>query len=524
MANTPDTEQPNSTTTPDSMLSAPATPAPAATPDQAAPPAAPTEATVPTAPAAMTTEVPAAPAVPAPAVAEVVAENAAGTAAPGTPAPAQHTQATEVLPPAGDEAGGVPPLPPAGGQGGASFGIPAEPKKPADKSKGNVLLVGLAIGALLGGIVGGGVAAIVSANAHPATTAVNQSTVTLNNPETVTDVTQVALVATPSVVTVMVQGDGSSGSGSGVIYGNDGYIITNAHVALLDGATSSPTIQVKLHDGSTRKAELVGTAPYTDIAVLKVDPKGLTPIKVADSNEVNVGDLAVAIGAPMSLSNTVTSGIVSALNRGITVGSPLVPSDPNNQPEGESNSPWDFRFDAQGQDQKPTGAVTLPVIQTDASINPGNSGGALLNGAGELIGINVAIASPGATEAGAGSAGLGFAIPANAAARVADEIIAGEKPSYGLLGASVVDASQDTDADAQLAGGLIAEVVRGGAAAKAGLKVGDVVTAVDGVPAADGVTVSALVRTHGANEKVTVDYSRAGVPGQVEVTLGSLDW
>ena len=503
MANTPDTEQPNSTTTPDSMLSAPATPAPAATPDQAAPPAAPTEATVPTAPAAMTTEVPAAPA---------------------APAPAQHMQATEVLPPAGDEAGGVPPLPPAGGQGGASFGIPAEPKKPADKSKGNVLLVGLAIGALLGGIVGGGVAAIVSANAHPATTAVNQSAVTLNNPETVTDVTQVALVATPSVVTVMVQGDGSSGSGSGVIYGNDGYIITNAHVALLDGATSSPTIQVKLHDGSTRKAELVGTAPYTDIAVLKVDPKGLTPIKVADSNEVNVGDLAVAIGAPMSLSNTVTSGIVSALNRGITVGSPLVPSDPNNQPEGESNSPWDFRFDAQGQDQKPTGAVTLPVIQTDASINPGNSGGALLNGAGELIGINVAIASPGATEAGAGSAGLGFAIPANAAARVADEIIAGEKPSYGLLGASVVDASQDTDADAQLAGGLIAEVVRGGAAAKAGLKPGDVVTAVDGVPAADGVTVSALVRTHGANEKVTVDYSRAGVPGQVEVTLGSLDW
>ncbi len=441
-------------------------------------------------------------------------------------APAHPTQqVTEVLAPAaGHDHGQVPPVPPTGGEGGASFGLNAEPKKSAEKSKGNVLLVGLAIGALLGGIVGGGVAAIVSANSHPAT-AVNQSAVTLNNASTATDVTQVALVATPSVVTVLVSGDGASGSGSGVIYGDEGYIITNAHVALLDGATSNPTVQVKLHDGSVRDAKLVGTAPYTDIAVLKVDPEGLTPIKVADSSKVNVGDLAVAIGAPMSLSNTVTSGVVSALNRGITVGSPLVPSDPNaQQDDNGSNSPWDFRFDSQSQEQQPTGSVTLPVIQTDASINPGNSGGALLNGAGELIGINVAIASPGASEGTAGSAGLGFAIPANAAVRVADEIIAGEKPTYGLLGASVLDASADTDVDAQAAGGLIAEVVRGGAAAKAGLKVGDVVTAVDGVPAADGVTVSALVRTHGANEKVTIDYLRGGVAGQVEATLGSLEW
>ena len=400
-------------------------------------------------------------------------------------------------------------------------------------------LAGLAVAALIGGIVGGGVSSLVVANQLPAGNASTQQsgTVKLNNPETATDISGVALVATPSVVTLSVEGQTEAGSGSGVIYSEDGYIITNAHVVTLDGATSTPRIRVKHSDGRVFDGKLVGVAPYSDIAVVKVEADDLTPIAVADSGKVNVGDLAVAIGAPMSLSNTVTSGVVSALNRGISVGSALIPQDPSQEgqedPRGEDGQdngrgfPWDFRFDTPGETdttQQTGGQVTLPVVQTDASINPGNSGGALLNAKAELIGINVAIASPGATEGNASSAGLGFAIPADLATRVADEIIAGEKPSHGLLGASVRDSSLDTDEDANHAGGLIAEIVRGGAAAKAGLKVGDVITAVDGVPAADGTSVSALIRMHAGDSEVTIDYTRQGVPGQTTATLGTLDW
>lgn len=400
-------------------------------------------------------------------------------------------------------------------------------------------LAGLAAAALIGGIVGGGVSSLVVANAQPQAGPVSQQggTVKLNNPESATEISGVAAVGTPSVVTLSVESETEAGSGSGVIYSEDGYIITNAHVVTLDGAASNPRIRVKHSDGRVFDGTLVGVAPYSDIAVVKVEAEGLTPIGVADSSKVNVGDLAVAIGAPMSLSNTVTSGVVSALNRGISVGSALIPQDPSQEgqeapdgegaPDGGRGFPWDFRFDTPGEDQNTQqagGQVTLPVVQTDASINPGNSGGALLNSQAELIGINVAIASPGASEGNASSAGLGFAIPADLATRVADEIIAGEKPSHGLLGASVVDSSADTDADANHAGGLIKEIVRGGAAAKAGLRVGDVITAVDGVPAADGTSVSALIRMHAGDSEVTVDYTRGGVAGQVDATLGTLDW
>ncbi len=400
-------------------------------------------------------------------------------------------------------------------------------------------LAGLAVAALIGGIVGGGVSSLVVANAIPKSNAVSQQggTVKLNNPETATDISGVAMVATPSVVTLTVDSQNASGSGSGVIYSEDGYIITNAHVVTLDGAATDPRIRVKHSDGRVFDGKLVGVAPYSDIAVVKVEAEGLTPVAVASSADVNVGDLAVAIGAPMSLSNTVTSGVVSALNRGISVGSALIPQDPSQEGQEDHNGegapdngrgfPWDFRFDTPGEQensQQTGGQVTLPVVQTDASINPGNSGGALLNAKGELIGINVAIASPGATEGNASSAGLGFAIPSDLATRVADEIIAGEKPTHGLLGASVVDSSLDDDEDANHAGGLIKEVVRDGAAAKAGLKVGDVITAVDGVPAADGTSVSALIRMHAGDSEVTIDYTRRGVAGQTTATLGTLDW
>lgn len=407
------------------------------------------------------------------------------------------------------------------------------------KNRTGALLAGLAIGALLGGIVGGGVAAVVASNTTAPVVAEGGGTLTLNNPDSATNISGVAAVATPSVVTLEVAGGSASGSGSGVIYREDGYIITNAHVVTLDGAAGSDaTIRVKLSDGRILDGSLVGVDPYADLAVVKVEADALPAISIADSSKLNVGDVTVAIGAPLNLASTVTSGVVSAMNRGISVGSPLIPQDPSAEPEqpddgsGEGTLPWDFRFGtpeegdqgAQQQQQTSSGTVTLPVIQTDASINPGNSGGALLDADGALIGINVAIASTASSGDTAGSVGLGFAIPSNLAQRVADALIAGEQPSHGLLGASVVDSSQDTDDDRNVAGGLVVEVTEDGAAREAGLRAGDVITAVNGMPAVDGTSVSALVRMHEGGSTVTIDYSRGGKPGQTEATLGKLEW
>lgn len=408
---------------------------------------------------------------------------------------------------------------------------------PERKSRAGVLFAGIAIGALVGGIVGGGASALVVANQQPNAVVQQQTSgrVTLNNLETATTVSGVAAAAMPSVVTLEVSGRNAAGSGSGVIYSDEGYIVTNAHVVTLDGeAGSDPDIRVWLSDGRILDGTLIGTDPFADLAVVKIEGEDLVPIELADSAELNIGDLAVAIGAPLNLSNTVTSGVISALNRGISVGSPIVPDDPDDldeAPDDSGESPW-FRFGDpnEGQEESPQQSqatatrVTLPVVQTDASINPGNSGGALLNANAELIGINVAIASNGGDSTTAGSDGLGFAIPVNLVKRVADSLIAGENPSHGLLGVSAADSSSDTDEDRNFAGGLISEIVRGGAADEGGLKVGDVITAVDGIPADSGTAVSALIRMHEGGDEVVISYTRGGEPGETTVTLGELEW
>lgn len=404
------------------------------------------------------------------------------------------------------------------------------PSEAQPKSRTGALIAGLAIGVLLGGIAGGGVAAIVAANSGSQPVVQGAAgTLTLSNSETATAISGVAAVATPSVVTLHVESRTSAGSGSGVIISEDGYIVTNAHVVTLDGSAEDASVVVKLSDGSLMPGEIVGTDPYADLAVVKVDGEGLPAIEFADSNDINVGDLAVAIGAPMRLASTVTSGVVSAVYRGISVGSPLIPDDRSDQQQEEEGLPWDFRFDSpenapyEGQAQS-GGTVTIPVVQTDASINPGNSGGALLNGHGELIGINVAIASPTSANGVAGSDGLGFAIPSNLVSRVTDEIIAGERPSHGLLGVTAGDSVQAVYDGISQAGGLISEVVRGGPADEAGLRVGDVITAVDGVPARDGTSVSALIRMHAGGSAVQIEYVRNGETQQTEATLDTLDW
>lgn len=440
---------------------------------------------------------------------------AAPTAAPSAASPAPPAAATA---PSINHAPAPPPASP----------HPSEPRK--QRSGG--LVAGVAIGALIGALVGGGTAAVVSHNSGGEKTVqtAESGTLTLNNMESATAISGVASVATPSVVTLQVSSSAGSGTGSGVIYSADGYIITNAHVATLEGATADPQIEVQLNDGSIRPGKLVGSDPFADIAVIKVDGGDLTPVGVADSDAINVGDLAVAIGAPLSLSNTVTSGVVSALNRGIAVSSSMLPEDQGQDQggdQGQQNSPFPwFQFEnpygenQPQQMQQSASRVAIPVIQTDASINPGNSGGALLNANGELIGINVALASATAESGAAGSDGLGFAVPSNFATRVADALIAGDQPSHGLLGVR-----QTTEAGAfNHAGGVIGEVSPGSPADEAGLRAGDVITSVDGAPADSFTTVTALVRMHAGGSEITIGYNRDGQQHETDVTLGTLEW
>lgn len=409
------------------------------------------------------------------------------------------------------------------------------PRNGHPQTRSGALIAGIAIGALLGGVIGGGTAAVVASNVVPEetqTVAGPAGTFTLNSAEEVGIVAAVAAVATPSVVTLSVSGPYSAGSGSGVIYSEDGYIVTNAHVATLDGDVGAEAeIRVQLSDGRVIDGALVGVDPFSDLAVVKVEADGLTPVAIGDSDALNVGDTAVVIGAPLNLANTVTSGVVSAMYRGISVGTTQLPDGSEEQDEDrgddEEGSPWNFRFGEPGEREAPqqrTAAVTLPVIQTDASINPGNSGGALLNSQAELIGINVAIASNRGEQGTAGSDGLGFAIPVNLTVRVVDAIIAGEQPSHGLLGAGVDDSSRATGADANRTGALIVDMTPGGAAEEAGFEVGDVVTAIDGIPVDSGTSLSALVRMQAGGSEVTLTYTRGGVVSEIDVTLGTLDW
>ncbi|WP_442921856.1 S1C family serine protease [Microbacterium sp. CH12i] len=323
-----------------------------------------------------------------------------------------------------------------------------------------------------------------------------------------------------------VAGDTESGSGSGVVLSKDGYVLTNTHVVTLGGAAADPKIRVTSSDGHIYDATIVGTDPIYDLAVIKLDgAKDLTPIDFADSSKLNVGSTAVAVGAPLGLSNSVTTGIVSALNRSIQIASSALPDSsaqdapPQDQSTpGQESSP--FQFDLPGtQTQSATKSISIAVIQTDAAINPGNSGGALVDSEGKLIGINVAIATAGSTGE-SGSIGVGFAIPSNIAERVSKEIIADGTATHGLLGASVQDAS--SVAGAQVSGAYIAEATAGGGAEKAGLKNGDVVTEFNGAPISSASDLTAQVRAAAAGSDAKLTYVRDGKSQSVDVTLGEL--
>jgi len=376
------------------------------------------------------------------------------------------------------------------------------------------LAVGLIGGGALGGVVGGAVAGGGS-------TVVGQSRdLTVNDYADATAITAVAAKATESVVTINVTAGQSGGTGSGVIVSDDGYLVTNTHVVTLDGASASGTISVTLSDGSILPATVVGLDPTVDLAVLKIDATGLKPITFADSSKLNVGDTAVAIGAPLGLSNTVTDGIVSTLNRSITVQSSAAPTDGSDEGQQNDNNgqgPFSFNNGDGSTQNQASSVISLPVIQTDASINPGNSGGALLDAQGELIGLNVAIASSGESS---GSIGVGFSVPSNLVKRVSDEIIANGSASHGLLGASVDDAANVQGADR--VGAVIVEISSGGAAEAAGLRKGDVVTEFNGVPVTSRTDITAQVRFLAGGSTADLTYVRDGKSATASVTLGTL--
>jgi putative serine protease PepD len=303
-------------------------------------------------------------------------------------------------------------------------------------------------------------------------------------------VEQVAAKVLPSVVQINVRGGQESGSGTGIIVSSDGEILTNNHV--VEVAADAGTITVAFSDGSNAKAEIVGTDPKTDLAVIKAARQtGLSPATLGTSADLRVGQEVVAIGSPFGLESTVTQGIISALNR----------------PVSSSGS---------GGDQTRT---TFPAVQTDAAINPGNSGGPLVDLKGRVIAINSAIKSSVTTAGEAGSIGLGFAIPIDLAKNVSKQLLAGKSVAHAQIGVSV-DNFLGEDGITGM-GAQVKEVNSGGAGEKAGLKAGDVITAVNGdlIPSSEALVAS--VRGFNPGEKITVTYTRDGKKAEVEVTLGS---
>jgi putative serine protease PepD len=371
---------------------------------------------------------------------------------------------------------------------------PAQGAPSRRASRLRIGLAGLVAGALIGGGAGAGVAALTDDPASTSSTSASAQSVTIKNPETATTATAAAAKAAPSVVTIYVSSGSNSGSGSGVVLTDDGYVLTNNHVVTLEGSGTG-TVQVRTADGTLYDATVVGTDPASDLAVVKLDgASGLTPAAFANSDKVQVGDVAVAIGAPLGLSNTVTDGIVSATGRAVATGST--------------------------QDD----ATVIDAIQTDAAINPGNSGGALVNGAGEVIGINSAIATvasgaPG-TQSQSGNIGVGFAIPSNTAQRIAKELIANGKAAHAFLGVSTQTAADDQNSGVGN-GAEIVSVEAGSAAAKAGLQAGDVVTAVGDRPVTTSTELTAAVRSKAPGDTVTLTVRRGSDTSTADVTLGS---
>ena len=295
----------------------------------------------------------------------------------------------------------------------------------------------------------------------------------------------------PSVVTIQVTAGNVGDTGSGEVIDTEGHVLTNNHV--IAAAATGGTVTVIFSDGRAEPATIVGRDPETDLAVLKVpDAKGLVPITFGSSKNLRVGQPVIALGAPLGLSSTVTAGIVSALDRSVNV-----PSDDG------------------------TTAILVAAIQTDAAINPGNSGGALVNCAGQVVGIPSAGATVPNPEGGssAGNIGIGFAIPSDFAKMIAGEIIADGSARHGFFGLTVVPVGGDQPGS-EPAGLYVTSVTPGGPAQAAGIRAGDVIIEIAGEPATSAEQLLTVTLEKRPGDTVQLTYERQGTKHQAEVTLG----
>jgi putative serine protease PepD len=364
---------------------------------------------------------------------------------------------------------------------------------------------------LVGGAAGvGGAAAYSAFQDEDGTSGSNGSTSpttskvvdTPSSPAADGSVEAVAAKVLPSVVKIDVSGSQGAGSGSGIILSSDGRILTNNHVVELAGDGGS--LRVTFNDGSHAEATVLGTDPLTDTAVIQAqDVSNLTPATIGKSGDLAVGQGVVAVGSPLGLEATVTSGIVSALNRPVNVGS-----------DGSGNS------------------TVYPAIQTDAAINPGNSGGALTDMDGNVVGINASIATAGQSAGGeSGNIGVGFAIPIDEVMPIVDQMSKGETPTHARLGVSVsnvgategqLEGQPDSQSDQSSGDGAqIQQVNAGSTAADAGIDKGDVITKVDDHLITDADSLVATIRSYRPGDQVTVTYQRDGQEKTAQLTLDS---
>ncbi len=340
-------------------------------------------------------------------------------------------------------------------------------------------VVALVVG-LVAGVVGARIGRVSSSTTNSAVVPIPQASGD-TSPRAEGTIAAIVAGALPSVVSILIEGPNGSGNGSGFVLLADGYIVTNNHV--VESSLNGGTLEVEFFDGSKAEAEIVGRNLSYDIAVVKVDRDALATLTLGDSDAVQVGDSTIAIGAPLGLDGTVTSGIVSALNRPVTAG------------QADGNESY------------------INAIQTDAAINPGNSGGPLLDGKGFVIGVNSAIATL-ANGGRAGSIGLGFAIPSNSVKRVAEEIIATGTSTNPIMGVTL-------DLKYTGEGARIQQVTEGGPAAQAGLQSGDIVTSFDDRLIANSTELVVAIRSNEPGQTVPVTVSRDGSDVTVDLTLGS---
>jgi len=338
--------------------------------------------------------------------------------------------------------------------------------------------------ALIVGVTAGVFGASSTGSIFGISTKIARSSSTIERPAD--SVAGIAKRVLPSVVSIEAREADGGATGSGFVISSDGYILTNNHV-IAAAVTGGGTITVRLQDGTSYDATVVGRDTSYDLAVLRIANHALTALVFGDSDKVAVGDSVLAIGSPLGLQGTVTLGIISAKDRAVTAG------------ESASNNSF------------------INALQTDAAINPGNSGGPLVDATGAVIGVNSAIATLG-TSFGSqtGSIGLGFAIPINQARKTAEQLIKNGKATYPIIGVSV-DMSV-TGKGAQISNKSTA-IMPGGPAAKGGLKPGDLITDFDGRPITSPEELIVAVRAHDVGDSVVLKYTRAGKSYEVTLTL-----